>query len=92
MTSLPHSITVFIIILFSFNVKIIFTGNDNEGEVEDEGAQEREIKRDIAFAFIKLVNGARVKWLNEQGWKTRVVRYVDKDVTPQNVLMVGVRE
>ena len=62
-------------------------GDDNEG-----GILEREIKRQIARSFVKLVNAARVKWLADQGWDTRIVRYVDEAITPQNVLMLGERK
>ena len=60
---------------------------------EDEGGiLERETKRQIARSFVKLVNAARVKWLADQGWDTRIVRYVDEAITPQNVLMLGERK
>jgi hypothetical protein len=73
------------------NVAAKVDAEEADGEREEAGDDEASVKREIARLFVRLVNGARSQYLAERGWTSRVVRYVPRDVTPQNILLLATR-
>ena len=68
-------------------------GAERVGEVDEEDEEDAAaIKRDVGKLFIRLVNGARARYLVRHGWASRIVRYVPSAVTPQNALILAKRD
>jgi hypothetical protein len=49
------------------------------------------LKQKIAYIGIRLVNEARLLFLQSHGWRPRLVRYVPESITPCNILIIAHR-
>ena len=60
-------------------------------KVETLSAHKAKAKAEVGVLAKRLFNECRVAWLkNCNGWKNvRLIQYVSKDITPENVLLVG---
>ena len=60
-------------------------------KVETLSAHKAKAKAEVGVLAKRLFNECRRSWLsNKEGWKNvRLVKYISKDITPENTLLVG---